>query len=100
MNQYRATVRIEGLRGGSPGEVRSALEARLAKAEVEDCRILNVEEVNARRARPNAGSPRVAPAEGAWRRQSNAGGVILLIAMGWAIWVLWSFFAVYLASDG
>jgi hypothetical protein len=99
MNQYRVTVRIDGLRGVNPAEVRSAVEARLAKAEVEDCRVLAVEEVNVKRGRRPPAPPRVAPAPDAWRRQSNAGGVILLIAMGWAGWVLWSFVSLYFATE-
>lgn len=103
MNLYRATVRIEGMQERDPEAVRSALQAKLLQAGVEDCHIVSVEQVNRSRRHSVPPSPprRIAPApaEGAWRQQSNAGGVILIIAMAWAAWVIWSFFAGFLAAE-
>ncbi len=100
MNMYRATIRIDGLQGGDPSEVRRILEAKLAKAEVEACRVLSIEPIHRGRGpQPQPQPRRMAPAEGTWRKQSNAGGVILLFAMGWALWVVWSYLTAYLSLD-
>ncbi len=99
MPSFRATVRIEGLQGDDAAEVRRALQMRLSKGEIDDCRILTVEPVDRRRQSAMRFAPRVAPAEGAWRKQSNAAGLILLLTLGWTVWVFWSFFSVYLAAD-
>jgi hypothetical protein len=100
MPTYRANIRVENLRGSDPTEVREALEAKLAKAEVGDCRVLSVDPVRERQVAAQASRPtrRIPPAEGAWRRQSNAGGLILLLAVGWAAWFFWSFVSLYLSN--
>lgn len=100
MPTYRANIRVENLRGSDPTEVREALQAKLSKSEVGDCKVLSVEPVRERQANPPAPRPtrRIPPAEGAWRRQSNAGGLILLLAVGWAAWFFWSFVSLYLSN--
>lgn len=98
MPTFRATIRIEGLQGGDAAEVRHALQAKLAKVDVEDCRILNVEPT-ARRANAPRFVARVAPAEGAWRKQSNAAGLVLLVTLSWVAWFFWSFLSLYLGGD-
>ncbi len=100
MAAFRANIRVEGLEGSDSTQVRDALRAKLAKAEVGDCRVLSVEPVKQRPAPPAAPyARRVAPAEGTWRKQSNAAGLILLITVGWAAWFFWSFVSLYLAND-
>ncbi len=101
MPVFRANIRVEGLEGENPKQVRDALQAKLMKAEVGDCRVLSIDQV---KQRPPAPAPprqsrRVAPAEGTWRRQSNAAGLLLLLAVGWAVWFFWSFFSLYVAAD-
>ncbi|HER20332.1 MAG TPA: hypothetical protein ENO14_04705 [Chromatiales bacterium] len=87
------------MQGGDAAEVRNALQAKLAKAEVDDCRILNVEPIVRAPANAARYAPRVAPAEGAWRKQSNAAGLILLLTLGWAAWFFWSFLSLYLGTE-
>lgn len=98
MNTYRATVRIENLRERDPVAARSVVQARLAQAGVDNFQIVSVEEINRLR-RPPPPVRHIAPAEGAWRQQSNAGGVILVIAMAWASWVIWSFLSGLMAGE-
>ncbi len=101
MSTFRANIRVEDLEGTDPTEVRDALRAKLTKAEVGACRILSIEPVKERPGRPpnQRYPPRVAPAEGAWRRQSNAAGLMLLFAAGWAVWLFWSFASMYFSAD-
>lgn len=104
MNTYRATVRFDNLRERDPVAARSALQSRLLEAGIEDCQIVSLEQINRSRRHAPPGpparlAPRIAPAEGAWRQQSNAGGVILIIAMAWAAWVIWSFLSGVLSVD-
>ncbi len=101
MSKYTVNIRVEGVEGTDPKEVRDALRAKLTKAEVGTCRILSIEPVKRRSAAPQNQkfTPRVAPAEGAWRRQSNAAGLLLLFAAGWVVWLFWSYAEMYLSSN-
>ncbi len=90
MPKYRATVRIEGLVGDSADDVRGAVLTKLKRASLDEVRVTNVERIVPRTEMRPRITPRVAPAEGAWRKESNAGGALLLVAAGWAVWFLWS----------
>jgi len=93
MPRFRATVRVEGLSGESADDVRGALQAKLERAKLEGARVVGVERSDPRPERRRQIAPRVAPAEGAWRKESNAGGILLLVAVGWAVWFFWSVIA-------
>ena len=92
MPKYRATVHVTGLDGESPTSVRSALDDQLKKSGLANCRVVVVEpEAMARAVTP--AKPAVAR-DPAWRRQANAGGLLLVAAAAWALWFFWWMFSV------
>ena len=92
MPKYRATVHVSGLNGESPIAVRSALDDQLKKSGIENCRVVVVEPEGMTRPAPPASS---APQpDAAWRRQANAGGLLLVAAAAWALWFFWWMFSV------
>ncbi len=97
---YRATLVIEGLPGEDPAAVRGVLETKLSKVEIPSFRVVSIEPMTRRRAAAfDTGPRRAAPAEGGWRRESNAGGILLLVAIAWAAWFGWSILKVFFASE-
>ncbi|MEO8603403.1 MAG: hypothetical protein ABI629_12575 [bacterium] len=90
MPKYRATVQVTGLPGDTPSAVRGALEEHLKRSGLENCRVVSVDPEGLP-ARP-VGLPTratVPKEDSAWRRQSNAGGLLLVAAVAWAIWFFW-----------
>jgi ferric-dicitrate binding protein FerR (iron transport regulator) len=93
MAKYRATLHLSGLSGDSPQAVQSALDALLKKRGLENCRIVRIDpEGLATRAAPARAAER--SESSAWRRQANAGGLLLVAAAAWAIWFFWWMFSV------
>ena len=94
MPRFRATVRVDGLQGDDPHAVRDSLKAKLATLDIAGRSVVSIAPARrvGRRAVPQVA---LAPAEGAWRKQSNAAGLLLLGAIGLAVWVFWSMWALY-----
>ncbi len=97
MPRFRATLRIEGLQGENAREVRDALVTKLGKIELSEARVMSIDEMRERQQKVERRAF-VAPAPGAWRKQSNAAGLVLLGAIGLAMWVFWSLWASYSAG--
>lgn len=91
MPKYRATVHVSGLSGDDPTAVRSALDDQLKKSGIENCRIVVEAEV---RTRPIEPQPATHHPDSTWRRQANAGGLLLVAAVVWAVWFFWWMFSV------
>jgi hypothetical protein len=74
--------------GENPRSVRSALDEQLRKSGLENCRIVSVdlETPPPKALIRKQGAVGVEPA---WRRQVNAGGLLLVAAAAWAIWFFW-----------
>ena len=89
MPRYRATIQIQGVDADTPAAARGALEERLRRGGLENCRVVSLD--------PEAGPGRpiarrvAVPSNphGGWRRDSNAGGLLLVAAAAWAIWFFW-----------
>lgn len=88
MPKYRVTLQVSGLSGENPSEVKSALDEQLKKSGIENCRIVGIDP-DGMSARAAARAPASAPVDSAWRRQANAGGLLLVAAAAWAIWFFW-----------
>ena len=88
MPKYRATIHVNGVSGETPSAARAAVEEQLKQSGLENCRVVSVDPEGL------AGRPVHRPAAPAsrdseWRRQSNAGGLLLVAAVAWAIWFFW-----------
>jgi len=88
MPKYRATIHVTGVSGESPSAARAAVEEQLKQSGLENCRVISVD--------PEGLAPRpvrrpvaVSGPDPDWRRQSNAGGLLLVAAVAWAIWFFW-----------
>lgn len=88
MPRYRATIYVNGVDGETPSAARAAVEEQLKQSGLENCRVVSVdpEGLTARAVRR---PPAVRAPEPEWRRQSNAGGLLLVAAIAWAIWFFW-----------
>ncbi|MGH9419158.1 MAG: hypothetical protein ACRD3J_04230 [Thermoanaerobaculia bacterium] len=89
-SKFRATVQVTGISGDTPTAVRGALEERLKRSGLENCRVVSVDPEAPGRgiARP-VRAPPLAADHALWRRQANAGGLLLVAAAAWAIWFFW-----------
>jgi len=87
MPKYRAIIRVSGLTGESPRAVRAALDEQLRKSGIENCGIVAID-IDAPPQNKALPVRRPAPAP-ARRRQTNAGGLLLVGAVTWAIWFFW-----------
>jgi len=88
MPKYRVTLQVSGLSGDSPTAVKSALDEQLKKSGIENCRIVGIDP-DGMPSRGGALVPTTGPVDSAWRRQANAGGLLLVAAAAWAIWFFW-----------
>lgn len=95
MPKYRATLQVTGIAGENPSEVRSALDEQLRKSGLDNCRIVTVEPEGLRppRSTPARSAGQPDGREAAWRRQANAGGLLLVAAAAWALWFFWWMFS-------
>jgi hypothetical protein len=89
MPTYRALIRFDDLSGVDAEAVRQSLEQQLRDSDLAGWRTLRIdrEDAPAPRRRPVVPPP---PAAGAWRKQTNAGGLLILISLAWALWFFWS----------
>ncbi len=87
MPGFRAIVRFTGLDGKDSTEAHRALEHELRTRGLVRWRILDVEREGIQRLRPRR-RPRVRR-ESSWRREGNVGGLLLVGALAWAIWLFW-----------
>lgn len=94
MPKYKATVHVTGLSGDSPTSVRTALDDQLKKIGIENCRIVAIEPEGWARAAQRATPQAQSSEDSAWRRQANAGGLLLVAAAAWAVWFFWWMFSV------
>ena len=94
MPKYKATVHVTGLSGDSPTSVRTALDDQLKKIGIENCRVVAVEPEGWARAAQQQAAPHAPSQDSAWRRQANAGGLLLVAAAAWAVWFFWWMFSV------
>jgi len=88
MPKYRATIYVNGVNGETPSAARATVEEQLKQSGLENCRVVSVDPEGL------AGRPVRRPAaptnqDSEWRRQSNAGGLLLVAAVAWAIWFFW-----------
>lgn len=80
MAKFRATVRLADLNGKDALSVREALEERLRGAGIEHWRVVDIVPVDTAVAPPRATAAR-------WRADRLiAGRLMLLGAVGWALW--------------
>ncbi|MBX3023342.1 hypothetical protein KF840_00355 [bacterium] len=88
MPRYRATIYVNGVDGDTPSAARAAVEEQLKQSGLENCRVVSVdpEGLTGRPVRRPASAAQPDPD---WRRQSNAGGLLLVAAVAWAIWFFW-----------
>ena len=88
MPKYRATDLRQRRERRDPSAARAALEEQLKQSGLENCRVVSVDpEGLAGASGASAGRRRQPDSE--WRRQSNAGGLLLVAAVAWAIWFFW-----------
>lgn len=89
MTKYRATIHVSGISGETATAARAEIEALLRQSGIENCRVISVdpEGLAGRPAAPRPPAARVP--DPAWRRQANAGGLLLVAAAAWAIWFFW-----------
>lgn len=88
MPKYRATIHVNGVPGETPSAARAAVEEQLKIGGIENCRVISVDPEGLA-PRQMARPPAVVHADPEWRRQSNAGGLLLVAAVAWAIWFFW-----------
>lgn len=88
MPKYRATVQLFGLTGESPRAVRSALDEQLRKSGLENCRVIGID-LDAPPPNPSGSRRGIDDADTAWQQRSQAGGLLLVAAVAWAIWFFW-----------
>jgi len=88
MPKYRATIHVTGVSGETPSAARAAVEEQLKLGGFENCRVISVDP-EGMVPRPMPRPPAVVHADPEWRRQSNAGGLLLVAAVAWAIWFFW-----------
>jgi hypothetical protein len=88
MPRYRATIYVTGVTGETPSAARAAVEEQLKQSGLENCRVVSVDPEGLA-ARPQRRAPAPPAGEQDWRRQSNAGGLLLVAAVAWAIWFFW-----------
>lgn len=90
MPRYRATIYVTGVDGDTPSAARAAVEEQLKQSGLENCRVVAVDPEGLAAARPQQRRPPAAPSpDPEWRRQANAGGLLLVAAVAWAIWFFW-----------
>jgi hypothetical protein len=94
MPKYKATVHVTGLDGDSPTSVRTALDDQLKRVGIENYRVVAIEPEGWARAAQRAPAQAVPAQEPGWRRQANAGGLLLVAAAAWAVWFFWWMFSV------
>lgn len=88
MPKYRATISVSGITGETPTAARAEVEALLKESGMQNCRVISVDpEGLSSRPLPRPTAP--VTTDPAWRRQSNAGGLLLVAAVAWAIWFFW-----------
>ena len=88
MPKYRATIYVNGVSGDTPTAARAAVEEQLKQSGLENCRVVSVDPEGLA-ARPVRRPANVVNTDTEWRRQSNAGGLLLVAAVAWAIWFFW-----------
>jgi ferric-dicitrate binding protein FerR (iron transport regulator) len=88
MPRYRATIHVNGVDGETPSAARAAVEAQLKQSGLENCRVVSVDPEGLTQ-RPVHRPAKVPGPDAHWRRQSNAGGLLLVAAVAWAIWFFW-----------
>ena len=88
MPRYRATIHVTGVSGETPSAARAAVEEQLKQSGLENCRVISVDPEGLA-ARPVRRPAAVNSPDPDWRRQSNAGGLLLVAAVAWAIWFFW-----------
>ncbi|MFN8641957.1 MAG: hypothetical protein U0802_09970 [Candidatus Binatia bacterium] len=88
MPKYRATIHVTGVIGESPTAARAAVEEQLRQGGVENCRVISVDPEGLASRPVHRALPTNSP-DPDWRRQSNAGGLLLVAAVAWAIWFFW-----------
>ncbi len=88
MPKYRATIYVNGVAGETPTAARAAVEEQLKQSGLENCRVVSVDPEGLG-ARPMHRPVAVTNTDTEWRRQSNAGGLLLVAAVAWAIWFFW-----------
>jgi hypothetical protein len=89
MPKFRATVQLIELDGGDPVEVRQTIEDRLAQAGVGRWRIVSIERERAQ-GRAGVGAPMPPAARQVNSPPINLGGILLIAAVGWVIWLFWA----------
>lgn len=87
MPKYRATIHVN-VSGETPSAVRAAIEEQLRTGGFENCRVISVDPEGLT-SRPVPRPAVVGHSDPHWRRQSNAGGLLLVAAVAWAIWFFW-----------
>ena len=88
MPKYRATIHVTGVSGETPSAARAAVEEQLKQSGLENCRVISVDPEGLA-SRPVRRPVVVNGPDPDWRRQSNAGGLLLVAAVAWAIWFFW-----------
>lgn len=89
MPRYRATIQINGVDGETPAAARGVLEEQLRRSGIENCRVVSVDPEGLPGRHPPPRPVQVPATNTGWRRQSNAGGLLLVAAATWAIWFFW-----------
>jgi hypothetical protein len=90
MPKFRATVQLIELDGADPVEVRQGIEGALTRAGLARWRILSIERERPQ-ALPGAPPPMPPPVRQAAARQPvNLGGLLLIAAVGWVLWLFWA----------
>ena len=88
MPKYRATITVTGVSGESPSAARAVVEEQLKQSGLENCRVVSVDPEGLASRAVRRPVPVNSP-DPDWRRQANAGGLLLVAAVAWAIWFFW-----------